>query len=371
MLQVGMTALYEMLVLALAYKADQIESRHRLAMEGGKAWNQALGVVTESSPRFAALPLLVIEGDWGEAHAVASAALTNDMAVLRNVIMALLGPLARHRGESELAWEQIRELFPEGPAISPGTLPFYPSLVLQRLAAALATDTGDLALAQQWLTTHDTFMQWGGAVLGQAEGHLGWAAYYRASGDVGRAYECATAAFNHAVEPRQPLALLAAHRCLGELEIDRGCFDTAEAHLRASLALADACATPYERAQTLMGMAELAHARGDNTNAFHLLSEVRTICTPLGAKPLLARVTALAAKLGTVAPLVSAVPGGLTAREVEVLRLAAQGLSNAEIAAHLFLSAHTVHRHMANILTKLDLPSRVAAVAYALRHGIL
>jgi DNA-binding CsgD family transcriptional regulator len=66
----------------------------------------------------------------------------------------------------------------------------------------------------------------------------------------------------------------------------------------------------------------------------------------------------------------SKVPG-LTAREIEVLRLVAQGLSNVEIAGRLFLSEHTVKRHVANILAKLDLPSRAAAAAHGARLGAL
>jgi DNA-binding NarL/FixJ family response regulator len=62
---------------------------------------------------------------------------------------------------------------------------------------------------------------------------------------------------------------------------------------------------------------------------------------------------------------------GLTRREVEVLRLVAQGLSDREIATRLVLSRHTVHRHIHSILTKLDLPSRAAAAAYAARRGLL
>ena len=62
---------------------------------------------------------------------------------------------------------------------------------------------------------------------------------------------------------------------------------------------------------------------------------------------------------------------GLTLREVEVLRLVAQGLSDKEIAARLVLSRHTVHRHIHSILTKLDRPSRTAAAAYATRNGLL
>jgi DNA-binding NarL/FixJ family response regulator len=64
-------------------------------------------------------------------------------------------------------------------------------------------------------------------------------------------------------------------------------------------------------------------------------------------------------------------PGGLTKREIEVLRLVAEGLSNQAIAERLFVSDHTVHRHMANILNKLDVSTRAAAVAQAARRGLL
>jgi DNA-binding NarL/FixJ family response regulator len=54
-----------------------------------------------------------------------------------------------------------------------------------------------------------------------------------------------------------------------------------------------------------------------------------------------------------------------------VLTLVAQGLSDAAIAERLVVSPHTVHRHVANVRTKLRLPSRAAAVAYAARAGLL
>jgi DNA-binding CsgD family transcriptional regulator len=62
--------------------------------------------------------------------------------------------------------------------------------------------------------------------------------------------------------------------------------------------------------------------------------------------------------------------GQLTPRELEVLRLIAQGKTNRAIAVELVLSEHTVARHVANILGKLDLPSRAAAAAFASRTGI-
>jgi pimeloyl-ACP methyl ester carboxylesterase/DNA-binding CsgD family transcriptional regulator len=61
----------------------------------------------------------------------------------------------------------------------------------------------------------------------------------------------------------------------------------------------------------------------------------------------------------------------LTARETEVLRLVASGLSNREIAGSLVLSEHTVHRHVANILRKLSQSSRAGATAHATRVGLI
>ena len=61
----------------------------------------------------------------------------------------------------------------------------------------------------------------------------------------------------------------------------------------------------------------------------------------------------------------------LTPRELDVLKLVAQGLSNPDIAQRLFLSEHTVHRHLANILRKLNLSSRAAAAAWGVRAGLV
>ena len=61
----------------------------------------------------------------------------------------------------------------------------------------------------------------------------------------------------------------------------------------------------------------------------------------------------------------------LTPRELEVLKLVAQGLSNPDIAQRLVLSEHTVRRHLANILRKLDLSSRTAAAAWGVRMGLI
>ena len=72
-----------------------------------------------------------------------------------------------------------------------------------------------------------------------------------------------------------------------------------------------------------------------------------------------------------VAAPANAAPAGLTNREIEVLRLVAQGKNNSEIARELFISLNTVMRHMTNVFTKTDTSNRVEAAVFATRHRIL
>lgn len=66
----------------------------------------------------------------------------------------------------------------------------------------------------------------------------------------------------------------------------------------------------------------------------------------------------------------SVYPAGLTAREVQVLRLAAQGLTNSEIAEELKLSEKTIAHHLTHIFNKTTSENRAAAAAFAIRHGL-
>ena len=95
------------------------------------------------------------------------------------------------------------------------------------------------------------------------------------------------------------------------------------------------------------------------------LEVARAAYETLGARPDMARVDAL------LAHRTDAGPNGLTPREVQVLRLIAAGKSNKEVADALVLSVKTVERHVGNILTKLDVPSRAAATAWAYEHEVV
>src|SRR5262249_55535776 len=101
-----------------------------------------------------------------------------------------------------------------------------------------------------------------------------------------------------------------------------------------------------------------------------LLDEARGICEPLGAKPALARIAAMHAQLGAT-PIAPLYPAGLSAREIEILRLVAQGMTDAEAAERLFLSLRTVSQHLRSIYNKLGISSRTAATRFAVEHGLV
>ena len=120
---------------------------------------------------------------------------------------------------------------------------------------------------------------------------------------------------------------------------------------------------PYEVARARLLIARACGELGDE-DAFALeLEAARSAFEKLGATPDLAVVAALSGSAGN--------SHGLTDRELDVLRLVASGKSNKEIAATLVISEHTVARHLQNIFTKLDVPSRTAAGAFAFEHGLV
>ena len=134
--------------------------------------------------------------------------------------------------------------------------------------------------------------------------------------------------------------------------------------------LTDASA-PYDAAVARLWLARALRALGREESALASARAARDAFATLGAVRELGRAEALLAGPEAYAGAGADGLGELSPREVEILRLVAQGLGDAEIAERLVLSPHTVHRHVANVRTKLRLPSRTAAVAYAARAGLL
>jgi DNA-binding CsgD family transcriptional regulator len=138
--------------------------------------------------------------------------------------------------------------------------------------------------------------------------------------------------------------------------------DRALPHARLAARLWGELRAPYEVARSKLLAGRAVRLLGDEdsataelTAAFRTFDELGAVPARQEAEKLLGRSTA----------------GGLTGRELDVLRLVAVGNSNAEIAERLVLSDKTVARHLTNIFAKLDVPSRTAAVAYARDHDLL
>lgn len=161
--------------------------------------------------------------------------------------------------------------------------------------------------------------------------------------------------------------------------------DAMAKHARASLALAEGNArtaveplrdalqawqrvgAPYIAARIHALIARACAALGDQETAQLEQRCARETFERLGAVPDLAQLDALGAR-PSAAPKAS---HGLSARELQVLRLVAAGKTNKVIAGELFLSEKTVDRHVSNIFSKLDVASRAAATAFAYEHGLL
>jgi DNA-binding NarL/FixJ family response regulator len=118
--------------------------------------------------------------------------------------------------------------------------------------------------------------------------------------------------------------------------------------------------------------------RTDIAQALQAAAAGLTVFDPRVQATLLAAAGPAAARPGGTSQPPGAAPGprpadppdGLTQREAEILSLIAQGLTNGEIAAQLFLSNHTIKTHINRIFAKTGSRDRVAAIGYAQRHGI-
>jgi DNA-binding NarL/FixJ family response regulator len=259
------------------------------------------------------------------------------------------GELYRLRGEFAKAEEAYRQASRRGHEPQPG-------LALLRLAqgqvtAAAAAIRRAVAEAQDRVTRFNLLAA-----------HVEIAL---AEGDVPAARAAADELAKIAANLDAPLPRAVAAGARGAVLLAGGEARDALAALRQAWSAWQELEAPYEaaRVRVLIGLA--LRELGDDDTAAMELDAARWVFRHLGAAPDLARVEALSRTAAVRAA------GGLTARELQVLRLVAAGKTNRAIADDLIISERTVDRHVGNILTKLGLSSRSAATAYAYEHALL
>jgi DNA-binding CsgD family transcriptional regulator len=166
----------------------------------------------------------------------------------------------------------------------------------------------------------------------------------------------------------------AASRYLGILATTMRHWEEAQRHFAEAMAMNARLAAKPWLAHTQQRYAEMLSARdqpGDREHAKTLLNEALALSGELGMSGVKRSVLALLERLSSQSAQAHIYPGGLTPREVEVLRLIAVGKSNRDIAEALCISLYTVASHVRNILTKINAANRTEAAAFAARHGFM
>jgi DNA-binding CsgD family transcriptional regulator len=296
--------------------------------------------------------VLQLRGAWSEASAELEQALARLAASVgaRMVGAAtyLWGDLHRLRGEFLDAERAYRSASDAGREPQPG-------LALLRLAQG-RVDVADAMIRRAVREGEDPMTRAG--LLGP------FVEVVLASADVEAAGAAADELAALAGELRQPyLRALAAH-AMGMVRAELDDPTGALVSLRRAWRGWRDLEAPYHAAKARVLIALACRALGDEDSAEMELDAARSVFRELGAAPDVASVDSLSNATS------GALPGGLTPREAEVLALVAQGHTNRQIAGQLVISEKTVASHLSHMFTKLDVPSRAAATAFAYEHGL-
>lgn len=295
-----------------------------------------------------------LHGDWAGALGEIENACTHLSRRPNDPVMGMAryqqAELLRMRGEFDQAEDAYRQAGGWGH-------PVHPGLALLRLAQgrlddARAAITRVLEEAEssavrrsQVLAAHVQIMLADGDIPAAADG----------TADLERIAEEFGAPYLHAVAATER----------GSVLLAEGDAAGASRQLRQALELWQDVRAPFEAARARVRLAEAFHRLGDHDTAGLELEAARRVFEEVGAAPSLADL-----ELRGAVPTADAAPGGLTPREVEVIRLVATGATNREVADELVISDKTVGRHLSNIFTKLGVSSRSAATAWAFEHGV-
>jgi DNA-binding CsgD family transcriptional regulator len=183
-----------------------------------------------------------------------------------------------------------------------------------------------------------------------------------ACGDVGAARRAADELDALAAALATPFVRATAAQAIGAVMLAEGNSTAALASCRTAWTLWRELDVPYEAARSSVSIAQACRMLHDNDSAEIELEAARRTFQQLGARSDLARLQPSRDARSA---------SGLTARELQVLRLVATGRTNRAISDELGLSEKTVARHISNIFNKLDVSSRAGATAYAFEHHLI
>lgn len=322
-------------------------------------WSDAARVWCEGLPPDSPFPgmcrvnraeVSALRGAWAEAQAEAELASRQLMSVdpgLAGWALAQIGDIRRRLGDvagAERAFEQAQEL---------GADP-QPGLALVRLAQR-KVDAARTALRLA-LSDQPHALRRARLLSAQVEAAL-------AAGTLDEARAAASELGEMAGDLDLPAFAAVAATAEGSIALASDQADAAVAALRRASSGWLELRLPYEAARARMLLGRALRACGDEDAARVELRAALGTFERLGAATDAAAATALLEGPDTL-------PGGLTAREAEVLRLVAAGKTNRDIAVELVISEHTVARHLQNMFAKLGVSTRAAATAYAFEHDL-
>ena len=199
-------------------------------------------------------------------------------------------------------------------------------------------------------------------------------------------WEAADRALTEGAEmaPGNPQLVGTIHCNMGAVAAHRQDWAGADEHYRAAITAFEAGGHPHDVIGAMIGLGRVCHQAGQDDEALRQLRGASALAADIGNAQRVAEADAALAELSDavspsqvdgssvdaspVSP--GSVPGNLTGRQAEVLRLLAAGLSNKQIAAELYLSPATVERHLATVYRNLGLAGRVEAARFAIENGI-